>query len=144
MSIREEFEKEKNDWDNTCVGCTGGSDKCYKNWLEAKLQQERQAKQELLEGLRKIAQHGKEAEKVCEMGFTTFEIANKLIKVISKTNEPVYVSDALDIVHAFCDKIIQQEKEMFAGLKAIKEALDDGCISDAQLIVNAIIRNMEE
>jgi hypothetical protein len=49
MSIREEFEKEKNDWDNTCVGCTGGSDKCYKNWLEAKLQQEREANRELLE-----------------------------------------------------------------------------------------------
>jgi hypothetical protein len=44
------------------------------------LQQERQAKQELLEALEKIAQHGKEAEKVCEMGFTTFEIANKLIE----------------------------------------------------------------
>jgi hypothetical protein len=84
MSIREEFEKEKNDWDNTCVGCTGGSDKCYKNWLEAKLQREQEANRELLEALEKIAQHGKEAEKVCEMGFTTHQIAQDLIDKYSK------------------------------------------------------------
>lgn len=76
MNFQENFKKIKCSKCELIEWCKAGTytnyNTCYRDYLESLLGQ-------MLEALKKLRQHGKEASKVCEMGIATYEIANNAI-----------------------------------------------------------------
>jgi len=56
----------------------------------------------------------------------------------------LFYKDEVQPIDEFISKLEADKAELIETLKAIKESLDDSCISDAQMIVNAIIQKMEK